>query len=83
MQEHHDQAVHATKRSESLQSSAEASLVWLTDDDDNRSRQLQTWLELPTAREQRRFLERHCDLLDEQSEMILRHLFTKAPKRSI
>jgi hypothetical protein len=36
--------------------------------------QLQIWLDLPTTREQRRFLEAHSDLLSEQSETRLHHL---------
>ncbi len=44
--------------------------------------QLQSWLNLPTVREQRRFLASHCNLLDAQSESILRDQSMQAPDGS-
>ncbi|GCE22527.1 hypothetical protein [Dictyobacter kobayashii] len=44
----------------------------------NHSLLIQTWLNLLTAREQRRFLEDHCYLLDEHSETILYALLDQA-----
>lgn len=45
----------------------------------DQARQLQIWLDLPTPQERRRFLEVHCELLNERSEALLHDLCAQEP----
>ncbi|MBA2393076.1 MAG: tetratricopeptide repeat protein [Ktedonobacteraceae bacterium] len=75
MHEYPHQEISVPKNDEDFSILQEITPTLASNTDIHCAHQLRVWLDLPTAREQRRYLEVHCDLLSEHSEIILHSLF--------
>jgi len=78
MQDNQHQETQPAKSSDDPQPPPANPPATLVGSEDDLTRQLQTWLDLPMVCEQRHFLESHCDLLDMHSDTILRDLLSQA-----